>query len=287
LLRLLLRLLLTASLASLSGCVERLLDFHVRRLVGVKVTKIDGRGFDLLVRCELENPNPLGATVSQVRFATYMGQNLLWEGRLAGPLAVKAKSAFALEVPVRVAYERLPADLPRQVADGTIRMRTVTTFTATTKLGSYEMRLTSVDRTKIAEALKVAIRGSFSGDALKILAINLGDLKLRKVQLKARVLARNLFAFPIRIRRGVYSISINGSHFGDGRFDEPLPIPARSAVERSMEVVASHGAVGSAIMAMMGAEPRFRLKGTLWIDPIGGVGELPVDIAADSSIFGK
>lgn len=107
------------------------------------------------------------------------------------------------------------------------------------------------------------------------------------MHLKARVRARNFFAFPVRIRRGVYSISINGSHFGDGRFDEPLSIPPRSAVERTMEVGASHGAVGSAIVAMMGAEPRFRLKGTLWIDPIGGVGELPLDVEADSTIFGR
>ncbi len=43
----------------------------------------------------------------------------------------------------------------------------------------------------------------------------------------------------------------------------------------------------SAIAAMMGQDPRFRLTGTLWIDPIGGVSELPVDVEADSSIFGR
>lgn len=160
--RLALRLLLTtALLVGQGGCVERLVDFHVRRLVGVKVTGIDGRGFDLRVRCELENPNSLGAAVTRVRFSTYLGQHLLGEGRLAGPVKVAARSSFTLEVPVRVAYDRLPADLPRQVADGTVQMRTETTFTATTRLGSYTMRLRAVDRTEIAEAIKVAIRGCF------------------------------------------------------------------------------------------------------------------------------
>jgi LEA14-like dessication related protein len=263
------------------------MDFQVRRLVGVKVTRIDGQGFDLRVRCELENTNKIGAKVSQIRFRTYLGRHLLGEGQLAGPVEVGPGKRFTLEVPVRVTYGSLPADLPRRVEGGSVRLRTEASFVARTRLGSYNMRLTSTGKTRVAEALKVAIRGSFKGDALKILAINLGDLKLRRVQLKARIRARNLFAFPIRIRRGVYAISINGSHFGDGKFDEPMKIAPRSSVERTMTVAASHGAVGSAIVAMMGAEPRFRLKGTLWIDPIGGVGRLPLDLEADASIFGR
>lgn len=270
----------------LGACVERLVDFNVKRLEGVRVTRIDGQGFDLIARYEVENPNPLGATISKVRFETFMGQHQLGRGQMAGPLQVAAKSRFSLEAPVRVTYGRLPPDLPQRVADGTMRIRTVASMTAGSKLGSITMNLTSEDRAKIDDSLKVAIRGSFSGDALKILSINLGRLKLRKVQLKIKIRAQNLFAFPVRIRRGNYSISINGSHFGKGAFSEPLTLAPRGAVERTMEIAASHGAVGSAIMAMMGAEPRFKLKGTLWIDPIAGVSKLPLEVEADSSIFG-
>lgn len=269
------------------GCVERLADFHVRRLLGVRVEGIDGRGFNMKVRCELENPNPLDAEVSEIHFRTYLGKSLAGKGQMAGPVKAPARSRFKLEVPVRVAYDQLPADLPARVADGTVLLRTETDLRAKTRLGTYRMHLVSTDRTKIAEALEVAIQGPFKGHGLKIMGIRLGGVQLRRVRLKARVRARNQFAFPIRIRRGSYRIAINGEHFGDGALSVPITIGAKSQVETTLEVTATHGAVGKSILAMMGQEPHFKLTGTLWIDPIGGVSRLPLEVEADSSIFGR
>lgn len=269
------------------GCIDRLADFHVRRLVGVTVKGIDGHGFNMLVHCELENPNPLGAKVSEIRFSSYLGQSLVGRGRIDGPIDVAARSRFPLEVPVRVAYENLPADLPARVADGTVQLRTVTDLSARTRLGTYRMHLVSRGRTEIAKALEVAIQGPFRGRAVQILGIRLGGMHLRRIQLLARVRARNLFAFPLRIRRGSYRIAINGEHFGEGTLSRPITIQARSTVETEMAVTATHGAVGKTILAMLGQEPRFKLTGTLWIDPIGGVSRLPLEVEADASIFGQ
>jgi LEA14-like dessication related protein len=268
-----------------SGCVERLLDFHVRRLVGVRVTGIDGTGFDLRVRCELENPNQLGARLTGVRFRSYIGTHLLGEGRLQGPVTVGPKTRFMLEVPVRVAYHRLPPDLPAQVADGTVLLRTEAAFTATTKLGSYPMTLTSTGRTAISKALKVAIRGPFSGPAFSITEVRFGGVKLRRSTLSLSFSARNLFAFPVRVQRGTYRVYVNGTFFSEGKLTEPLTLAPRSSVTRTVELQPTHGAMGSALVAMLGGEPRFRLKGTLWIDPIGGVSKLPLDVEADATVF--
>jgi LEA14-like dessication related protein len=274
-------------MVALSGCVERLADFSVQSLEGVRCTGIDGKGFNLLVRCQLQNPNGLGATVQNVHFQTFAGRYLLGEGRFQGPLRVRPKSEFLLEVPVRVSYSGLPADFPERVKDGHLRMRTEVNLTAKTKLGSYDMHLSTVDRVKIAEALGVAIQGPFRGGAFRIDSITLAGLKLRRVTLRIRFTARNMFAFPFRIRRGTFGISINGSPFGDTKLEQPLQLEPRSQVSVDTVVTASHGAVGRAIAAMMGEDPRFRLKGTLWIDPIGGVDRLPVEVDADSSIFGQ
>jgi LEA14-like dessication related protein len=268
------------------GCVERLADFSVRSLEGVRCTGIDSKGFNLMVRCKLANPNSLGAGVSNIRFRTFAGQHLLGKGRFQGPLEVQPKSEFLLEVPVRVSYAGLPPDFPERVKDGHLRMRTEVNLTAKTKLGSYDMHLSTKDRVKIAEAFRVAIQGPFKGEAFRIDSITLAGLKLRRVKLRIRFTARNLFAFPYRILRGAFSISINGSHFGDGKLEQPLALKPRSQATVDTVVAATHGAVGRAIAAMMGEDPRFRLKGTLWIDPIGGVDRLPVDVEADSSIFG-
>jgi LEA14-like dessication related protein len=269
------------------GCVERLADFHVSRLLGIRVESIDGGGFYMKVRCELENPNPLDAEVTEIRFCTYLGESLAGWGQMAGPVHAPARSRFKLEVPVRVAYDQLPADLPTRVAGGTVLLRTETDLKAKTRLGTYRMHLVSTDRTKIAEALEVAIQGPFKGRGLKIVSIRLGGLQLRRVRLVARVRARNPFAFPIRIRKGSYRIAINGEHFGDGALSVPITIGATSQVETELEVAATHGAVGKSILAMLGQQPRFKLSGTLWIDPIGGVSRLPLEVEADSSIFGR
>ena len=269
------------------ACVERLVDFSVRRLEGVRCTGIDGNGFNLVVRCRLENPNPLGARVSQVRFRTFTGENLLGQGRLPQPVEVAPRTQFTLEVPVRVAYADLPADLPGRVQDGALPMRTEVDLTATSKLGSLDMHLTATDKVQIAQAMRVAIRGPFSGQAIRIQGISLAGLELRRVKLRIRLVARNMFAFPVHITSGRYSIAINGSHFGDGKLEQAVRLPPRGQVLVDAKVLATHGAVGQAIAAMMGAAPGFRLTGTLWIEPIAGVSRLPLDVEADSSIFNR
>jgi LEA14-like dessication related protein len=269
-----------------TGCVERFVDFRVRELSGVRVTNIDGRGFDLRVRCELENPNALGAEVSRVRFRTWTGEHELGNGELSERFSVTARSRFSLEVPVRVTYEALPADLPARAAGGTIQLRTEADLRARTSLGSYNMRLTSEGRTQIAEALRVAVQGPFAGDSVRVDSIALAGLELRRVRLRARLTARNRFSFPIQIRRGTFSVAVNGAPFGKTSLDRPLALGPRATATLEMIVLATHGAVGGAIAAMFGAQPRFRVQGELEIDPIGGVQRIPIDVQADSSVFG-
>jgi LEA14-like dessication related protein len=277
-----------ALLALLSaGCVERFVDFRVRELSGVRVTSIDARGFDLRVRCELENPNALGAEVSGVRFRTWTGEHELGNGALSQPFSVAARSRFSLEVPVRVTYESLPADLPARAAGGAIQLRTEASLRARTSLGSYNMRLSSEGRTRIAEVLRVAVQGPFAGDGVRVDSIALAGLELRRVRLRARLTARNRFAFPIQIRRGTFQIAVNGAPFGKTSLDRPLTLRPRATVSLEMLVLATHGAVGGAIAAMFGAEPHFRVRGELEIDPIGGVQRIPIDVQADSSVFGS
>lgn len=276
---------LLTAVVLLTGCVERLVDFHVHRLEGLRVTGIDGKGFDLKVRCLLENPNALGAEVVKVRFKTFSKDHLLGQGSFAGPVQVKARSRFTLRVPVRVAYHRLPADFPARVKGGTLLMRTEVDLTAKTGLGSYPMHLVTEGPVEVAEALAVAIQGPFKGEAVRIRSIRLVGLKLREVTLRIRFVARNLFTFPVRIRRGEYSILVNGERFGAGKLDRPIDLPPRGSKTVEAEVTATHGAVTRAIAAMMGADPRFRLRGTLWIDPVGGVSKVPLDVEADASVF--
>jgi LEA14-like dessication related protein len=270
-----------------SGCVDRFLDFRVERLVGVEVTQIDRGGFDLQVRCELVNPNPVSAEISQIRYRTFLGTHLLGSGQLSSRVPVASRSRFLLTLPMHVAYADLPADFPERVKGGSLLLRTVADFHAKAAVGSFDMHLVSEGTTRVADALQVAVQGPFQAEAVRVEKIYLSGLELRAVRLRLRLIARNLFAFPVGVQRGEFSLEINGSFFGKSALRHPLSLAPRSSVPFEVDVVATHGAIGSAIAAMMGSQPIFRVKGTLWIDPIGGVRRIPIDVRADSSIFGK
>jgi hypothetical protein len=245
-----------------AGCTERFVDFRVTRLLGLRVVAIDGKGFQARVRCELENPNPLGATVEEALFRVRLGEHSIGRGRLAAPVAVAARSRFELEVPIRVAYADLPPDFPARVQGGLLELVTEAGLGARTTLGRYEMRLVSTGRTRVAESLPVLVQGPFQGEALRVSEISLAGLELRRVRLRIRFVARNLFAFPVGIRRGEFRLDVNDRFFGESRLERPLSLAARGSRSAAVEIAATHGAVASVVTSMFGEEPRFRLRGT-------------------------
>lgn len=267
------------------GCVERLVEFRVHRLLGAQVRGIDGEGFSMVVRVEVENPNPVGARISDIHFRSFTGSHLLGRGALAGPVQAPARARFALAVPLRVAYADLPADLPQRAADGTLPLRTEARFRASSRLGSMQLTLVSRGQVKVADTLAVAIRGPFSGDAVRVRRIELAELDLRTARLRLHLLVRNRFAFPIGVRRARCELEVSGAPFGRGELKRPLRLPPRGEARIAVEVLATHGAVGRGVLALLGGDPRFVVRGTLWIDPIGGVSQLPLQIETDASIF--
>ena len=275
--------------AALGGCAcfNKWVDFKVHRLLGARVDKIDATGFTMQVRTEVENPNAVGASLSQVRFRTYMGKQMVGKGEVRGTVKALARRRFVLSSPVRIAYADLPADLPTRTAGGKVRLRIAATFTARTSLGTFPLKLLSTGDVQVDQSLKVAITGSFRGDSIKVESITLDEVGLFGTRLVARLVARNPFAFPVRVRRASFAIEINGSHFGTGTLERPVRLPPRSLTTVAVEVTASHGAMGQTLMVLLSGNPTFRVFGKLWIDPIAGVSELPVDVTTDSSILHK
>ena len=268
------------------GCLERLVDFRVRRLLGVEVKSIDGEGFSMTVRSQVENPNPVGATLANIRFHAWMGPHKVGAGQLRGPLQVAPRSRFILETPVRILYQDLPPDLPARVAGGSLLLRIAARLTARSSLGTFPLHLKGgEERVQVAQALQVAVRGPFSGDGVRVTGIRVAGLGLSGARLKVRLSVRNPFAFPLRIRRARCAIAINGDPFGQGILEAPLRLPPRSRRDVEVDVVASHGSMGKSIAALLRGDPRFRVKGDLWIDPLGGISRLPIDIQADKSIL--
>ena len=269
------------------ACPSSFSTFRVHELVGGEVSAVDDEGFAINIRAELENPNPVGAELTNIVFTTATGQHALGSGRIAGPIKVAAKSRFLLTVPVRVRYDSLPADLPRRVSGSTLPLTARAQLVARTSFGSFDLTLTARGQTAISRALEVAVAGPYRGSGLRVERVDLDGLELRRVRLKLRLKARNRFAFALRVTRVRYELSINGSPFGTGKLDSQTDLPAKGSATFDLPVVASHGAVGRAIGAMLGSDPRFRVRGTVWIAPMAGVSKIPFDVTADSSVFGR
>lgn len=269
----------------LTACFDKWVDFQARRIVGLEVKTIEDDGFRLDVRCELHNPNALSATLTDVSFEAHTGKFLVGRGRFKGPLTVPAKGPFTLTAPLSVRYADLPADFPRRVAGGTLPLVLRTHFRAKTSLGSYEMTLVSRGAPAIAKALQVAVRGTFRSKTLRVEGYELDKLALRGVTLMLRLRAENAFAFPVRIRKARYRVTIDGRPLGEGELKTPLALPPKGTKRLRLPVRARHGATAFALGALFGANPRFRVRGKLWIDPIGGVSEIPIDLQADASVL--
>lgn len=282
--------LLAALLPMLLGgcsCWSKWVDFKVHRLLSARVDSIDKTGFTMKVRTEVENPNAMSASLTRIRFRTYMGQNMVGKGEVPGPVKAPARQRFILESPVRIAYADLPADLPARTAGGKFELRIATTFTAKTPVGTFPLKLESSGQVRTDESLQVAIKGPFRGGSMKVESIALSEFGFFGSRMIIRLEARNAFAFPVRCRRASFSIAVNGVHFGTGTLEQPVRLAPRSPATVEVEVAASHGSLGQTLLVLLTQDPTFRVTGTLWIDPIAGVSELPVDLTTDGSIFKK
>lgn len=269
----------------LGGCARRFVSFSVYRLVSIDVKGVDATGFWVNVTCEVESHSPLDATLTDLQFSTYTGPHLLGEGRLPGPVEVPGGTRLTLVAPVRMDYRRFPADFPRRVSRGVLPLRTEARFLADTALGDVSLQVSSTDQVKVSETLSVAVTGPFRGGALIVTSIEPRRVGLLGMTLRLGLHARNKFAFPINVRRGQWQLRINDRRFGRGQLSRALTIPAGGEADLAVEVAATHGAVGHALLTLLTTDPKFRVTGTLWIDPIGGVSEIPLDMTADASVL--
>lgn len=267
------------------GCIEKWADFEVRSISEFQITGVDNAGVDAVVLCELVNPNPVDARIRDIQFVARSGNERLGIGRLAGPVVAKSKQPFTLKVPVRIVFADLPSDFPRRVAKARLPLTVEATFKAETPLGIYHLRLRSRGRTVGLEHLRIAMAGKFRSDALWVEKIRLGKATIKGVRLSVALGAKNALPFAVKVNRATVSLDINGSPFGKTTLAEPVHLRSAERTQLTVEVVATHGAVGRALGAMLGSDPRFRIRGTLWIDPIAGISKIPFDLEADSSVF--
>ncbi|MCC6746200.1 MAG: LEA type 2 family protein [Deltaproteobacteria bacterium] len=270
-----------ALLSCASGCAERLVRFKLARLTELTVFRMEREALSASVRCEVENPNPVGATLKELRFTTRMQGRVVGTGQVGQPLEVRGRRPFELRAPIRVRYVDLPSELPALVSTGSVPLEVEVHLVAETRLGRYPMRLTWQGRLPVARSVRVGVGGELADGAFRLRAVEVARVDLGGMELAVRLQATNPFPFPVGVRRVDYALFVGETFFGEGRSAGRLTLPARAGRELSLPLTATHmGALDGASALLRGAS-RLRVRGTVWIDPLAGVSAIPFDVTTE------
>lgn len=271
------------------GCASRLANFHVQEITAVEVHHMDEQGFDMTVRTRVENPNRIAAELHDIRFQAASGDRVLGRGNVADSvadsIAAPARSTFDLNATVRVQFTDLPADLPARIADGFLPLTVKAQFAADTRIGRFDMRLTATGRTAIARALQVMITGGVRSHILRVTRLTQVAVGLTGLRLRLRVAVHNAFPFAIFVRGGRIELALGQRRAGVAYIDEPLTLPPRAQQQREFDITISHGDMLRAMRSVWEGDLSVTARGTLNIDPIGGVDVIPFDVRADPSVI--
>lgn len=109
-----------------AGCVAPLLQEPTVTVENVTIENVTLQSVDLLLQVTIENPNPIGATLTRVAFDVFFlddGQWVFLAHGERGGFSVRPRGTTTVSIPVTVDNLRLVQALLRGLSDGTITLR--------------------------------------------------------------------------------------------------------------------------------------------------------------------
>ncbi|MBI5480665.1 MAG: LEA type 2 family protein [Deltaproteobacteria bacterium] len=275
---------LGAALGAAACIPTRFVRFEAREVRALKVTSVREEGVDAVLTAEVENPNPLAARIHYLRYRIFVGERLIGVGERGGDFAIAAKGRAVVDLPVRVRFADLPADLPALLSTPEVAYRAEVAVDATSRLGKHHFDLDRRGKVRVADAMKLTLAGDF---ALKV--VQPRGMWMRPVPGGLAILAdvevRNIFPFPLEVRRVEYAVSLGGAHLADGRHERPIALGARATGRVEMELRVPLAAVPDVLRAVARGGWEARVRGRAHIRPISGIAEVPFDVRVDQAML--
>jgi LEA14-like dessication related protein len=267
------------------ACIPaRFVRFEAREVRALKVTSVREEGVDAVLTAEVENPNPLAARIHYLRYRIFVGERLIGVGERGGDFAIAAKGRAVVDLPVRVRFADLPADLPALLSTPVVAYRAEVAVDATSRLGKHHFDLDRRGKVRVADAMKLTLAGDFALKVVKPRGVRLRPA-LGAMVVVAEVEVRNIFPFPLEVRRVDYAVSLGGAHLADGRHDTPIALQPRATTRVEMELRVPLAAVPDVLVAVSRGGMEARVRGKAHIRPIGGIAEVPFDVRLDPSVL--
>jgi LEA14-like dessication related protein len=101
----------------------------------------------------------------------------------------------------------------------------------------------------------------------------------------ADVEVRNIFPFPLEVRRVEYAVSLGGAHLADGRHDTPIALAPRTTGRVDMALRVPLEAVPDVLRAVSRGGMEVRVRGKAHLRPIAGIAEVPFDVRLDPAVL--
>jgi LEA14-like dessication related protein len=276
---------LLAACVAASGCIPaRFVRFEAREVRALKVTAVREEGVDAVLTAEVENPNPLAARIHHLRYRIFVGERLIAAGERGGDFAIAAKGRAVVDLPVRVRFADLPADLPALLSTPVVAYRAEVAVDATSRLGKHHFDLDRRGKVRVADAMKLTLAGDFALQVVRPRGVRFRPAPGAMIVV-AEVEVRNIFPFPLEVRRVEYAVSLGGAHLADGRHDAPIALAPRASGRVEMELRVPLAAVPDVLVAISRGGVAARVRGKAHIRPIGGIAEVPFDVRLDPTVL--
>jgi LEA14-like dessication related protein len=276
--------LLAAALGAAACIPARFVRFEAREVRALKVTAVREEGVEAILTTELENPNPLAARIHYLRYRIFLGDRLVGRGERGGEFSVAARGRVVVDLPVRVRFADLPADLPALLASPVVAYRAEVAVDATSRLGKHHFDLNRRGKVHVADAMKLTLEGDF---ALKV--VQPRGIWFRPAPeglvVVAEVEVRNVFPFPLEVRRIEYGVTLGGAHLADGRHERPITLAPRSTGRVELELEVPLAGVPKVLRAVSRGSWEARVRGRAHVRPIGGIAVVPFDVRVDKALL--
>jgi LEA14-like dessication related protein len=269
----------------LAGCIPaRFVRFEAREVRALKVTSVREEGIDAVLTAEVENPNPLAARIHHLRYRIFVGDRLIGCGERGGDFAIAARGRAVVDLPVRVRFADLPSDLPTLLSTPVGAYRAEVAVDATSRLGKHHFDLDRRGTVRVSDAMKLTLEGDF---ALKV--VQPRGLRFRPAPdgliVVADVEVRNVFPFPLEVRRVEYAVMLGGAHLADGSHERPISLAGRTTGRVQMELHVPFATVPNVLRAVSKGGGDARVRGRAHLRPIGGIAVVPFDVRVDQAML--
>lgn len=231
------------------------------------------------------NPNRLDGTMRDIRYELSVDGRPLGSGRLAEPVAAPGGADLRLRLPFDLPWTAIDARTLGLLAAHEVPYRAMVTGRLDTPFGALPLRLQPEGRLVLPGQVSAEAVWGLARAFLRVASVRPAGPPLAPLaRVAGTVAVRNPLTVPLQVRGARYEIVARDHPVATGSFGAGT-IPAQRESDFAFVADVDAAATGGLVLGAMlrRSMPPLRVVGTLEIEPLGGVGSFPFDLAVSAA----